>query len=191
MPLLEVGRRQLCGRRVSRLDPPRHLADARKTIGLKMLCKTGDTFGEKRPPMNTLKSFCCGVAAVLLLTVGFESGCGWPQTAPSVKNLTPDEAAALIQTHAGDADFVILDVRNPEEFATGHLQNAVNVCYLCPDFADSIAALDKSRTYLVYCGTEHRSPLAAADMISAGFTHVYNLSGGLVTWRSQGHAVVM
>ena len=141
--------------------------------------------------MNTAKFIWhTGIAAVLLLTIGSGGGCGWPREAANVTNVTPDEAAALIEDHAGDAKFVIVDVRNPEEFDTGHLQDAVNVCYLCPDFGESIGALDKSATYLVYCGTEHRSPLAAAAMTDAGFTSVYNLTGGLGNWRDRGYAVV-
>lgn len=132
-----------------------------------------------------------GIAAGLFFAVVFGSGC--VDSLPGgteVQDVTPDQAAALIQAHAGDANFVIMDVRNPDEFAGGHIQDAVNVCYFCPTFADSIASLDKSKTYLVYCGTEHRSPLATAAMRGAGFADVYNLTGGLVYWQSQGHAVV-
>lgn len=107
-----------------------------------------------------------------------------------VQNVSPDQAADLIEQHAGDANFVILDVRNPDEFATGHIEGAVNLCYLCAGFADSIASLDKTKTYLIYCGTEHRSPLAAAAMQSAGFPSLYNLTGGLTNWASQGLATV-
>ena len=139
----------------------------------------------------TIRSIClAGIAAALLPIVVAGTGCTGFPTAPGVQNVTPEEAAALIQAHAGDADFVIMDVRNPEEFAGGHIQDAVNVCYLCPTFADSIAALDKSKTYFVYCGTEHRSPLATAAMIDAGFTSVYNLTGGLMNWQGEGYPVV-
>jgi rhodanese-related sulfurtransferase len=131
-----------------------------------------------------------GTAAAFFLALVFTPGCvDWPLN-PAVQDVTPEAAAALIASHAGDTDFVIMDVRNPDEFATGHLQSAVNVCYLCPDFAAAIAALDKSKTYLVYCGTEHRSPLATAAMIDAGFTRVYNLTGGIVSWQSGGYPVV-
>jgi rhodanese-related sulfurtransferase len=142
--------------------------------------------------MKSFKSVCqSGVFATLFLLPVFGSGCGnWPPAIAGVKNVTPAEAAALIQAHAGDSNFVILDVRNPEEFATGHIQDAVNVCFLCPTFANAIAALDKSKTYLVYCGTDHRAPLAAAAMIDGGFTVVYDLTGGLNVWQSQSYAVV-
>jgi rhodanese-related sulfurtransferase len=124
------------------------------------------------------------VVAGLFLAVGAGAGCvEWLTGSSAVQDVTPEEAHALIDAHAGDSNFVILDVRNPDEFATYHIANAVNVCYLCDDFSTSIAALDKSKTYLVYCGTNHRSPLATAAMIDAGFTSVYNMTGGLAEWE--------
>jgi phage shock protein E len=141
--------------------------------------------------MKSIRSICqSGTAAAIFLALLFGSGCsGWPTTA-GVQNVTPAEATALIQARAGDANFVIMDVRNPEEFAGGHIEGAVNVCFLCPTFTDAIAALDKTKTYLVYCGTDHRAPLATAAMIDAGFTSVYDLTGGLVVWQAEGYPVV-
>jgi rhodanese-related sulfurtransferase len=141
--------------------------------------------------MNSVRMDCrLGIAAVLFLAGVCGSGCIDPAPVPDVQDVTPDQAAALIQQHAGDANFVILDVRNPDEFTGGHIQGAVNLCYLCSTFADSIASLDKSKTYLVYCGTEHRSPLAAAAMKSAGFTSLYNMTGGLAAWKTADLPVV-
>ena len=65
---------------------------------------------------------------------------------------------------------MILDVRNPEEFAAGHIAGAVNVCFLCSTFGDDLAALDKSKTYLVYCASDNRSGQATAKMSQQGFT---------------------
>ena len=83
-----------------------------------------------------------------------------------------------------------MDVRNPDEFAGGHIADAINVCYLCPTFQDEIEQLDKSLTYFVYCGSDHRSPLAAAAMKAAGFTRLYDLTGGLIAWKAAGLPVV-
>jgi rhodanese-related sulfurtransferase len=116
--------------------------------------------------MKSIRSICqSGIAAAIFLALLSGSGCtGSPITA-GVQNIAPAEATALIQARTGDADFVIMDVRNPEEFVGGHIQDAVNVCFLCPTFTftDAIAALDKTKTYLVYCGTDHRAPLATAE----------------------------
>jgi len=122
---------------------------------------------------------CCGSSCVDMEAPGSE-----------VQYLMPDEAMELIQAHAGSNDFMLMDVSMPWEYAEGHIQDAVNVCYPCPNFSDAIAALDKSKTYLVYCCTNHRSPLAAETMKTAGFSNIYTLSGGLIAWKNKGYPVV-
>ncbi len=109
-----------------------------------------------------------------------------------VHDVSPADAQALIERHQEDANFVIIDVRTPTEFAGGHIANAVNVCVLLCDtpFEDAIAGFDKSATYLVYCGTNHRSPGAARTMVEQGFQNVYNMLGGLIPWQNEGRPVV-
>lgn len=104
--------------------------------------------------------------------------------------VNPDEAQLLIQDHVDDPGFVILDVRNPEEFAAGHIADAVNVCFLCGTFGDDVASLDKSKTYLVYCRSDNRSALAVAQMSQQGFTNLYDLTGGVQQWQAKGLPVV-
>lgn len=85
---------------------------------------------------------------------------GTPDTGPSeIHSVTSTEVQALIQDHVNDANFVILDVRTPEEFAAGHLQDARNVSVngQSPSFTDAIAGFDRTKTYLVYCKAGSRS----------------------------------
>jgi rhodanese-related sulfurtransferase len=132
------------------------------------------------------------MAAVGFLCLVMIQGCPPSTTGDGsqVQNVTPSEAQALIQQHQGDSTFRILDVRTPAEYAAGHIENAVNVDYLSLSFASDVSTLDKSNTYFVYCGTEHRSPLAVAVMQQQGFTNLYNLTGGLTRWQSEGFPVV-
>lgn len=67
---------------------------------------------------------------------------------------------------------VLLDVRTPDEYATGHLQGAVNINVEDSAFDDSIADLDKDGHYVVYCRSGRRSALAVQKMRDAGFTDV-------------------
>lgn len=129
-----------------------------------------------------------GFFAALLLYA--QTGCTPEPVQEDVRNLSASEAAALIESHAGDPDFVIIDVRTPGEFVAGHIANAVNIDVLATDFEENIAALDKSHTYLVYCGTAHRSPMAIEEMDEAGFTNLYHLENGLVDWQAAGLPVV-
>jgi phage shock protein E len=131
------------------------------------------------------------VCAAVSLPCLIGASCGPSMmTGDDVVQLTPAEAQSLIQERQGDESFMIIDVRNPEEYAGGHIAGAVNVCYLCSTFNDAIGALDKAKTYLVYCGSDHRSPLAEAAMLQQGFTNLYNLTGGLAQWTNDGLPVV-
>lgn len=78
---------------------------------------------------------------------------------------------------------ILVDVRTPEEFAKGHLTNAVNINWNGTDFAAQIEKLDKSAPVLVYCHSGRRSADAAAKMRALGFTEVLELDGGIVKWR--------
>ncbi|NMM24718.1 MAG: rhodanese-like domain-containing protein [Phycicoccus sp.] len=54
------------------------------------------------------------------------------------------------------------------------------------DFATRVAALDKTATYAVYCRSGNRSGTALQQMSAAGFTHVYDLAGGIGAWQNMG-----
>ena len=78
---------------------------------------------------------------------------------------------------------VVLDVRTPEEFSTGHVEGATNVNFKDPNFAQTLQTLDKSKTYLVHCARGHRSHLAALQMAKLGLTNVIDFAGGMEGWR--------
>ena len=120
-----------------------------------------------------------GALAALLL-----AGCG--STASAVQTVDPQ---AFLST-ASQSGAVIVDVRTPDEFAAGHLPNAVNVNVEDPAFDSQIAELDKGATYVVYCRSGRRSAIATDDMAAAGFTSVYNLDGGLADLAAAGATVV-
>jgi len=100
--------------------------------------------------------------------------------------VTVDQARELIQKRAGKAEFVILDVRTPEEFAEGHISGAVNVNLLPPDFESRLGALDRAKTYLVYCRSGNRSAKAIQAMNRLGFRSVYHMFEGIVGWQKKG-----
>jgi phage shock protein E len=73
---------------------------------------------------------------------------------------------------------VIIDVRTPEEFATGHLVGAINIDIQSPDFRDRVMALDTDGDYFIYCRSGNRSGQAINQMFQMGFTNMVN--GGSV-----------
>ncbi len=84
----------------------------------------------------------------------------------------------------------VIDVRTPAEFAEGHLPGAVNIDVSSPTFAASVAQLDPTVPYAVYCRSGNRSAAALAQMADLGFAEAYHLGGGIGAWQSAGGEVV-
>jgi len=103
-----------------------------------------------------------------------------------ITEVTVSQARELIQKSARDAQFVILDVRTPEEFAQGHLSGALSVNLMAPDFERRLGALSRGKTYLVYCRTGNRSVKAIQIMGRLGFRSVYHMFEGIVGWQKNG-----
>ncbi len=91
--------------------------------------------------------------------------------------ITAQEAKAFIEKNRKNSLLVILDVRTPEEFAEQHLPGALNIDIYDADFPEKIAALDRSKTYLVHCKTGGRSAAAVELMRGMGFAHISNVVG--------------
>ncbi len=89
-----------------------------------------------------------------------------------------------------DASVVVLDVRTAEEFADGHMPGAINLDIRGGKFAQTLAGLDKSKTYLVHCAVGGRSAKACGQMDGLKFEKVLNLSGGITAWEAAGHKPV-
>ena len=73
----------------------------------------------------------------------------------------------------------IIDVRTPDEFATGHLSGAVNMNLNDAAFADKVSQLEKSANYFIYCHSGNRAGQAIDYMTSAGFTGILTNGGGV------------
>jgi len=103
-----------------------------------------------------------------------------------LEDITPQEAFTLIQENQNNPDFVIIDVRTPEEFAEGYIENAVNIDFRSETFLDELNKLDKNKTYVVYCRSGHRSSSALNTMAELNFREAYNILGGINKWREEG-----
>lgn len=78
---------------------------------------------------------------------------------------------------------IVLDVRTPEEFKEGFIQNAQNIDFNADDFRSRVQTLDKTKPYFVYCLSGGRSKDAANYMRKNGFAEVYDMKGGLLAWN--------
>jgi len=140
----------------------------------------------------SIKNLMLFALTVLLVTgVVLTGGCAPAQETPTriIENVTPQEAFTLIQENHNNPEFVILDVRTPEEFAEGHIGNAINIDYSSGTFRDKLNKLDKNKTYLVYCatGSPGCGSIGTSDiMAELNFREVYNMLGGIISWKTAG-----
>lgn len=96
----------------------------------------------------------------------------------SIKDVGPDEFEKMMS----DSQAVILDVRTPREHQAGAIKNAKLMDVSSADFDTKAAALDKEKTYLVYCASGVRSVKASRKLAALGFTKLINLQGGYNGW---------
>lgn len=121
--------------------------------------------------------------AVLTLVAMAGSGCASTPSADDAREPPLTKAAATaIAEPATVRDAIadgakIIDVRTPEEFAAGHLRDAVNVDLSSPDFEERLAALDESASYVVYCASGNRAGTAIKSMREQGFDELINGGG--------------
>jgi phage shock protein E len=120
------------------------------------------------------------LAALLGITV--LAACGSSGSSGTVKTVDPQTFLAT----AAQSGVILVDVRTPAEYSAGHIVGAINIDVEAPSFSDAIAKLDKNATYAVYCHSGRRSGLATDAMTKAGFTHVFNLNGGIADLQSAG-----
>jgi phage shock protein E len=101
--------------------------------------------------------------------------------------------AVVISPHDYDARFVqvdtphiLLDVRTPEEFASGHIAGAVNIPV--QDLTRLMSELPQDLPLVIYCRSGNRSAQAVSILGEAGYSHLYDL-GGIINWTAQGYPV--
>ncbi len=108
-------------------------------------------------------------------------------TAQAATQTSPDLSTADFQKKlAVEKNALILDVRTPQEYANGHLQNATTINFFDTDFKEKVNKLDKNKPVYVYCAVGGRSAKATKILQESGFKTVYNLLGGFNGWSAAG-----
>ena len=125
-----------------------------------------------------MKRIIIAVSLALML-ISLLVGCSGGNSKNVYEQITPAEAKDLIDS---EHDYVILDVRTPEEFAAGHIAGAI----LLPDYeigekAESVLT-DKDQLILVYCRSGRRSKNAASELATLGYTNIKEF-GGINDWK--------
>ncbi len=124
------------------------------------------------------------LAASAIASVGLLAGCSSSNEA--IKKVDPVEFSEVVK----QPGVVILDVRTPEEFNAGHIENAININLEGSDFASEVSRLDMNATVAVYCRSGNRSGVATEQMAELGFTDMYDMQGGIIDWEAAGGPVV-
>lgn len=97
-----------------------------------------------------------------------------------------DDALELIENNRDNSEFIIIDVRTPEEYSIYRIENSFNIDLNSADFINEIGKLERGKTYLVYCHSGRRSSKAIQMMEKLDFKNLNNLSGGISKWNKKG-----
>ena len=98
--------------------------------------------------------------------------------ASTYEQITAEQAKIIMDT---EKDYIIIDARTEEEFAEGHIENAI----LIPEYEIVTRAEkelpDKEQLILVYCRSGRRSKIASEELVKLGYTNVKEF-GGIIDW---------
>ena len=119
---------------------------------------------------------------ILLSALMFAGCAGTNNNQPNTyRSITMDEAVAMMAEEQG---YIILDVRRPDEFAAGHIPNAINV----PNESigtDEIPEMpNKDQLITVYCRSGRRSKEASEKLVKLGYTNIVEF-GGILDWKGE------
>jgi phage shock protein E len=101
-----------------------------------------------------------------------------PPEAPSIA------ASELSARRASGVAPVVIDVRTPEEYASGHIPGALNIPF--DQVARRISEVDAPHGVALYCMVGPRARKGESALLSAGYTSVLHLEGGLAAWQAAG-----
>ena len=115
-----------------------------------------------------------------VLSLMLLSSCTTPgSSVHSYRQISMDEAVKMMKD---EKNYIILDVRRPDEYAEGHIPGAINVPNEDIDTSDIAELPNKSQLILVYCRSGRRSKEAAAKLVKLGYTNRVEF-GGILDWQ--------
>lgn len=91
------------------------------------------------------------------------------------------------EAHAQLNDRIVIDVREYEEFAAGHLPGAINIPRGVLEFKIGTVpqCVDKDAPYLLYCRTSGRAAMSAVQLQRIGYRNVISMAGGYEAWNNE------
>ena len=119
-------------------------------------------------------------AAVAALLAALLAACG-VSSKTSYRQITADEAAQMMKE---ETDFVLLDVRTQEEYASGHIPGAICIPNETIGSEEIPELPDKDQLILVYCRSGNRSKQAAQKLADMGYKNIKEF-GGILDWTGE------
>lgn len=117
-----------------------------------------------------------------LLSLLLLTGCAAPaEQEPGYLQISTDEAIAMMEE---ENNYIILDVRTPEEFADKHIPDAINVPNETIGTEEIPELPDKEQLILVYCRSGNRSKQASDKLVNLGYTNIVEF-GGINDWPGE------
>lgn len=114
----------------------------------------------------------------LLFSILLLAGCSGNASDDSYQQITQEEAKEMMDTQ----EVIILDVREQDEYDSGHIPGAVLLPVGTIDETTAAEVIpEKDSTVLVYCRSGNRSKTASASLADLGYTNIYEF-GGINTW---------
>lgn len=95
--------------------------------------------------------------------------------------ITMNEAKAIFEI---PGDYIILDVRRPDEYAQGHIPGAINAANETITDQEPQELLDRKKTIYVYCRSGNRSRQAAEKLVNMGYENIVDC-GGIMDWTGE------
>tara|TARA_B100001778_G_scaffold66189_1_gene51979 strand:+ start:942 stop:1322 length:381 start_codon:yes stop_codon:yes gene_type:complete len=93
-----------------------------------------------------------------------------------IKSINFDEYSSLSKSK----DFLIIDVRTPEEYGINRINNSININFYDEKFIDMFKNINDAKHVLIYCRSGRRSLEAVEILTDKGFSKLYNLKGGIL-----------
>lgn len=132
------------------------------------------------------------ILALALLPALAACGGGGEIAAPAEDTIDLSSLAPTVDVETAynlqdNPDVFMLDVREPDEFAAGHIPGIT----LIPmgDIASRLSEIPKDKEVIVTCRTGNRSAQVTDFLRAQGFTNVHNMEGGIVAWEEAGYPV--
>ncbi len=104
-----------------------------------------------------------------------------PSNQSSIEQIDSKKVVQLIEQGV-----TVIDIRTPDEYASGHIPDVIHIDFYDDSFLEKMKANDIDKPIVIHCASGGRSAKAAKMLNEAGFSKIYDYTGGFSDWSSKG-----